>query len=375
MLTLAKYTTTATRRATVAFQGLDRNAGAGEGWFAHQEGLSTRRHPYLSPAKADKVETFAGAQDVFIWDGVRIVASEGKLWYGEEAVCNVTAGPKQFAVINTGLVVWPDGLAVDLTDREVTCLAAQAVNRGTAQITTNSLTLLPESVYAETQLSFKSYDERVPWLWVYTAVAWDETAGWTLEGGQWLRADRCEGCYYIPQMAYSDLSGTYTAEYPTSRFSYSAPTGTVEPGNDLGFYGKVADVVESERTASSFYSLLTARIYWAQQAGQPLDKLFRAGDVVSVTGTPCGARDVEKRIIRAVDPDTNTLTFDPGTFLAGDAVRQLSEDVADDIGVKWTEGDTTRRYRVNDFEGKAGWYAVMDAEDTTLRVYDGDWRL
>ncbi|MBQ9973730.1 MAG: hypothetical protein IJP02_02090 [Oscillospiraceae bacterium] len=372
MLGFLKQNAAPTTRRTVTFGGLDRRAGAGEGRFAQMENLSSRRYPYLSPTRADKVETFTDAESIFYWDGVRIVAAGGRLWYGEEALCNLTPGKKQFAVLNTQLVVWPDAITVDLTNKRVEPMRATAVNRGTAIFTAQSLILDPEPRYAQTGHTFKSYDSTVPYLWTYASAAWDETGGWTLEGGAWLPADACKGRCYIPEVSYSDSTDHYSAHTPTNRYAAKTPEGEGQPGNDLGFYGRVDRVTDYSRTASSYTCTLSCTLYWAQQAGQSVAGLFRAGDVVSVSGTPCGVRDVEKAIVRSVEAKTNALVFDAGTFRAGQAVGQLSEDISDTLYVRWTKGENTYRYKAGGVTGQAGWYVIVDGQ--TLRLYDPDWQ-
>ncbi len=313
MLGFLKQNAAPTTRRTVTFGGLDRRAGAGEGRFAQMQNLSSKRYPYLSPTRADKVEILTDAEAVFYWDGVRIMVEGGQLWYGDEAICNVKNGPKEFAVINSKLVVWPDGLAVDLTDKTVTKLEAQAVNRGTAKFTTSSLSLLPESVYAQTSIKLGGSDGREPYMWTYDTVAWDETDGWTVTGGKWLLPHNSNGRYYIPTVTYSQSSGTYSAGYPVYKRSANAPTTSAEPGNDVGFYGRVTEVVDYQWSTSSYSSELSAEIFWAQQAGQPLEGLFRVGDAVTVTNTT-GSYCKQDIIIQSIDATTNTITFASGTF-------------------------------------------------------------
>lgn len=377
MFAKANHAVSAYQRETVPFLGLNRSDDVREGEFAAQKNMSDRRYPYLAPRlPRAKEEATADADALFYWDGHEVVAAGGILYLDGEAACNLTEGAKQFAVINSKLVVWPDGVAVDLNDHSVTNLSVTAVNRGTARFTTDSLTLLPESVYAATGLRYTSYDERVPYLWTYDSVAWDETSGWTVEGGQWVLVHNCKGRCYIPRVGYNEAADSYSTQYPTSTYTTGTPTGTGEPGNDLGFYVKVTKVAEYERTVSSYKCTLEAEIYWAQQDGVPLDKLFRVGQAVSVTGTAYGALDVERRIIRSIDPDTNTLTFDPGIFRSGEAVGRLSKALDDTLCVRWTLDDNTYRYKTTKVvTGQAGWYIMADWGAGVVRMYDGDWVL
>ena len=370
MLTSLNLSSRRMERQTVAFGGLDRSDRAGSGAFTHMEGLSPARWPKLSPARCDRVEPVSSADGLFEWDGHRVLAADGQLWYDGQPLCNLTAGSKQFAVVNTALVVWPDKLAVDLDKGEVRALSARAVNAGQASFTADSLTLAPRSVYARTTLRYRSSDARVPWLWSYESVAWTAEGGWVCEGGTWLRAHTAVGRYCIPPVRYSADSGTCTALLPRSVYGTSAPTEPGGPENEEGFCTLITHLDSFSQTAESYHADLAAEVYWEQQNAVPLDSLFRVGDAVSVTGTLHGLLDVEKRIVRAIDPKTNTLTFDPDTFLAGDRACRLSEDVHEAVCLRYTEGDKTYRYKVKDFTALAGERVVLDAAEKQVRVYN-----
>lgn len=364
------------QRETVPFLGLNRSDDTQEGEFSEQMNMSDRRYPFLAPRLPRKVEKFdTEPSALFSWDGAQIMARDGKLLYDGEALCNVTDGEKQFAVVNTKLVVWPDKVAVDLTDRKVISLAAKAVNNSTATFTQNTLSFLFDVPYATSTLRYRSSDESKPYIYTYSALSWDEENGWTKDGGAWTLPS-VVGRFYIPSVTFSESTQTYIVSGPASLFAGSKPNGTPddEPNNDLGFYVALDKVVAAEATATSYFAEMKTIVYWEQMENQSLDKLFHVGNAVYITGTAYGVHDGEKRIIRAIDPETNTLTFDPGTFLTGDAVCAVTEDLSEiTVGMKWTVDGTTKRYQATTITAEAGDFAVIDTSAGVVRVYDEDW--
>lgn len=370
MLTKASYSVPAYERQTVPFLGLNRSDDFREGEFADQTNLSLRRYPYLAPRlPVSGTARTDGPEALFCWDGHQIVAAGGVLEMDGEPVCNVTAGAKQFAVVNTKLAVWPDEILVDLEDRSVTPVADAAQNLGTARFTTDSLTFEARPVYGRTTLSYRSDDASRPRLWTYESVAWDGETGWTMTGGAWDLAHNCVGRYYVPEVRYSEKTGTYSAVLPDAPFS--EPSGDGAVGNDIGFYGLISSLADYEASADSYLCRLSAELFWAQQEGSALAEVFRAGDVVDISGTPRGVHDLDRAVVESVDPATNTLTFAAGTFLPGDAVAKSSLWHQEYVCFYWTVDGAITRWRAK-VTATDGLWCVLDETAELLRVYDED---
>lgn len=369
MLAKAKHTVPAYQREKVPFLGLNRSDDTREGEFSYQKNMSGRRYPHLSPRLPRGVDERAGTTDaLFHWDGHEIIAENGSLYLDGESVANVTAGAKQFAVVNTKLVVWPDGLLVDLTERETTKMEAQVVNNGMATFTTSSVTMNPEKVYASTTIRYASNTNAVPWIWTYSEVNWDAENGWTLDGGAWVSLfDRNAslGRYYIPGVKYNDGSGTYSVKNPDARFAISAPTSAAEPGNDIGFYGVLTKQTELYQTADYGWCSWDVSVFWEQQANVPLSEVFAVGDVVSVSGSAYGFFDVEKRKIVGINEETNTMQFADDTFPAATAIYKAEADVAFRT-LRYYAGD---RYKYFDFTPSD---EVSVEKDLYVVLYEGD---
>lgn len=105
--------------------------------------LSARRYPYLTTRhgrarqKKNTTDDYTGCTALTAWG--KLVAVEGtKLLYDGAEVGTVTAGAKQFAVVNTKLVIWPDKVYLDLKTRTVKDLAAKLTGSG-AVFTTSTM--------------------------------------------------------------------------------------------------------------------------------------------------------------------------------------------------------------------------------------------
>lgn len=374
MLEQARYRVADYKRETIPFLGLNRSDEMREGEFAAMTNMSTKRYPYLAPRESmQKVDGTEGVQALFAWDGVRITAKDGQIWHGDEAVCNVTDGPKQFAVVNTKLVVWPDAVVVDLKEHKAEEISASVDSVGTVTMTTNSIQMETKPIYGKTGVFYRMGDKQRPWLWTYGSVAWSEETGWTTEDGQWTQpTSEAEGRYYIPEAKYSEETGKWVVSQPQIEVAGSIkPTYDGEPQNSEGFYCEIVSVKDLFINEFSFQSDVTMNIFWAKQQGNKLTDTFKAGDALTITGTPSGARDVEKMIVQSVDTETNTITFADNTFVAGDAAGIVESDISNDAVVAvWDSGGKTYRYRATAFSAKAGYLCVANRTQNMIAVYD-----
>src|SRR5699024_1569574 len=99
------------------------------------------RYPYLSPRKPRGAEKHTAPSALFSWDGKLVLVDGTTLLYDGEAVGTVSAGEKQFAVVNTKLCIWPDMAFLDLSTREFGALEASVTMQQdtTAAVTHNSI--------------------------------------------------------------------------------------------------------------------------------------------------------------------------------------------------------------------------------------------
>ena len=103
------------RREMVTTRGINYADNIQDGDLAECTNLSGRRWPYLATRnKRAQQEGYAGVTALTSWNG--LVAVQGTdLLYKGQVVGQVTAGEKQFATINTRLVIWPDQVYLDMS--------------------------------------------------------------------------------------------------------------------------------------------------------------------------------------------------------------------------------------------------------------------
>lgn len=128
------------RQEIMALRGVNYTDSYNDGDLAQSRNLSTRRWPYLSARWGRRhVEEYDGATALTAWEEL-VVVKAGHLYYGGQDVGEVTPGEKQFAVLNTKLVIWPDKKYLDLQSKTIHNMGA-SVSALNGVFTTNTLTL------------------------------------------------------------------------------------------------------------------------------------------------------------------------------------------------------------------------------------------
>lgn len=128
------------RAEVVALRGINFSDQVQDGDLAWTENLSARRWPLLTQRRARAKQTaYSGCTAMCAWEKL-VAVQGGQLLFDGQAVGAVTPGEKQFAVVNTRLVVWPDKVYLDLNSLTMKSLAAQAAGAG-AVFTANTVKL------------------------------------------------------------------------------------------------------------------------------------------------------------------------------------------------------------------------------------------
>lgn len=94
--------------------------------------------PCLNERAESRWNSTARPPDLFGWDKLVVVA-DGKLYLDGEAICAVNEQPKQFAVVNSKLIVWPDKLQIDLTNNEILSMDSEFYHDPSPLFTSNSI--------------------------------------------------------------------------------------------------------------------------------------------------------------------------------------------------------------------------------------------
>lgn len=102
------YSEGKTKKEIVQFAGLNFSDAAQEGQARECRNLSSRRFPYLTTRlRREPVGDYTAPTAVTAWDKL-VVVDGTSLIYDGAVVGTVLAGKKQFATVNTKLVIWPD---------------------------------------------------------------------------------------------------------------------------------------------------------------------------------------------------------------------------------------------------------------------------
>lgn len=109
----------------VSMGGINYSDQFRDGDLRDSRNLSARRWPYLTTRNGRKKQAgYAGVTALTAW-GKLVAVSGTDLLYDGEKVGTVTAGEKQFAVVNTKMVIWPDKVYLDMNSRTVKPLGAE----------------------------------------------------------------------------------------------------------------------------------------------------------------------------------------------------------------------------------------------------------
>ena len=148
------YNVSKSQSEIVAMRGINYSDQIQDGDLRDGLNLSARRYPYITTRLArEKQAGYTSATALTAWG--KLVAVEGtNLLYDGEVVGKVSAGEKQFAVVNTRMVIWPDKVYLDMNSREVKDLGAKLTG-SKATFTTSSMKV---TGWGDLKLHFKAGD-------------------------------------------------------------------------------------------------------------------------------------------------------------------------------------------------------------------------
>lgn len=130
MLPFLNNTTQNAKRQVVEFRGINWSDQCQDGDMKDSLNVSVRRYPYLSNRRSrGKLSQYSGVTAMTARSAL-VVVQGTNLIYDGMVVGQVTEGEKQFAVVNTKMVIWPDKVYLDLNSRTVKPLAAKQSGTG-----------------------------------------------------------------------------------------------------------------------------------------------------------------------------------------------------------------------------------------------------
>lgn len=128
-----KYTENRQQKTVVNFMGVNYGEDGTDGQFAETKNLSSRMFPCLSqrPGREPQVGDYEDATAVWYRDGL-IVVDGTELKHNGVKVGTVSPGKKQFANVNTKVVIFPDKVMYDVESKEFRSLEAEYTSEANA---------------------------------------------------------------------------------------------------------------------------------------------------------------------------------------------------------------------------------------------------
>jgi len=331
----------------IEFRGVNYRDGIKDGEMQFTENMSSRRFPFLSP-RQDRLSVRDCVAPQAVWAGDKLVlVDNGQIYYdvlnddGPTVVGAASPGPKQFAHINSKLVIWPDKTYIDMNTG--TMLGLEAVSETETGDTTtftrdNQVTLsgkisekgLKQEFTDITVTGADVNEEDHYYVTVYNEADVNFTNGaWELSGGDEYNAEELWGesgdwlAQNIVRHVIMLQKGSKALNYKRVK-TVDGTDEVITPYTDPSDDGTLAKVTRVKTRHD--YTVLGTKKYIVELTFSILTKsgtvdmrdTFNVGDAVAVVALD-NEGDVsqvytEHSIIRAIS--AQTLTFDPGTFAA-----------------------------------------------------------
>lgn len=344
------------RARTVQFLGVNLTENFQDGEMSDCKNLSTLQYPTLSQRKgrAEIPGGYDSVTDMYTWDGHLILVNNGQLLVDGTAITSVSPGKKQFAVVNSRLVVFPDKISVDLRNNEYKQLEKTVQTTGVANSVTfthNTLTAtLTAKVKSDVSVHYKNTTSGARWYpFFYTygtsvdavKACWDDDAGeWDMTALSELQVARDMSGYWshagdiiIPSLSglssYSLVAGDKKGTSYSSSTVYP-DTSTYNTAGHIGVVTRWSDDDDENYVAvgNTFDTHFYFDVYDIAIGQEEFIDAFEVGDYVDITGTLHGLLDTtyagddnttsSKKQITGIteetDTTTNTLTFANNTF-------------------------------------------------------------
>ena len=302
---------TITRRFTKridAWHGLNRTDGARDGELADCRNLSADCYPAIRtrfprsvlPGYDGKTVT-----DIFDANGALAVVADEELYLDGELIGDVNAERKQFALVNTRLVIWPDKLVLDLNNKRLTKIEARV--EGSAMISADGdMTMIPGGAVTTGTMNEERIigsNDSVREILLYDDLVWDpdqETFSWSkrnhhvvaggLSVGSRFIARKRNGVWgpNISTWSYADHD-LFTQDDPTKGFFGIVTKCEAYMGWDVNYEAEVA------------WAIVQYSIYDARNPDVSISGEFEVGDPVTVEGCTILANNQRGLIIQEAE--------------------------------------------------------------------------
>lgn len=182
MLPKLPYAENSTVYQAIHQRGINLSEMASEGELSDSHGVTTDNYPVITQRrKRRSIGSYVRPTSIFFWDGLLVVDGTD-LYYKGNIVGNVTPGEKQFAVVNTKLIVWPDKKYLDLQYGTLRPLGGSITTiPNSTTFDTNKITISSAVPTIAKETSEKVFSTDTPEkIVVYTALSFNqETRVWT----------------------------------------------------------------------------------------------------------------------------------------------------------------------------------------------------
>lgn len=334
------YMTAAANKAKqqiIAFGGVNYGLRPNDGELLESMGLCSARYPCLSQRDGRKTAGTYTAPTGLYARGKLCVVDGTDFIYGDKVVVQVTAGEKQFATINTKIVIFPDKVFYDTEEEKFGTLGASYPGyTGDITFTGNTLTVPTQSYIDQEAEESKTI----------TGVA----AGTSIT-------------------AYTGASVNKSTGALTMAGGTAKTPATLKAGDYIQYEidsAKEYMVVQSSAGQSDGSYQISGKLHAAVlHKYQNFDELFKEGDAIEISGCTTCKDNNGSHIIRSISGRTLTFTKDIFKKTGTEAGTVMLERKVPDL-VCICECDN----RIWGAEGTTI-YASALGDPTNFFVYDG----
>lgn len=293
----------------VTFGGVNYSQNHRDGELEDCRNLSSREYPCLSQRLGrTAVPGTEGATAVYDHDGRLVTVRNGRLYLGEKDICAVTDGAKQFAVVNSQLVVWPDGIVVDLTEEQVLkdCRPVVTANDASTVYDGSNITAPPDIPVGTRSPDYPSVGRNKFQIFIYgkdidkVKACWDGKA-WDLE-----KLDKIAN---EPRDVITVRAGDIAIPSDTMNLvtGYNGTPPDKSGYNTEGLFSVMGGCSGSTADGGSW--AMPHTIYRVGLENTMFYEHFTVGDRVDVSGGDFGLVGTEHAEVGEVDVKANKLTF------------------------------------------------------------------
>lgn len=290
-----------------------------DGELTMSQNISAKKWPYLTTRNSRGTvykkdgTPYSGATAIFAWDKLAVIEN-GTIYYDGEEIGTVSPGEKQFAIVNSSLIIWPDKIMVNLQEGTTKDMVARISETQTVKFTfTHNSLQIPEENYLGDSFSNIGYHNNNYAVKKYTEVSF-ENGAWVKTGEELIPLFQLKvGDLLIP---YKTNAGAYLPNY-ASNPGPSLPTGFQHQDNTDGVFMQVTEITKNDvsgteegYTGSFWYNF---KLFTSGES-KKLSEYYKASDSLTISGCEWEDNNVKSATILGIDDDTRTITFPDHTF-------------------------------------------------------------